>query len=385
MDGEVTTVVEVPTQPSGLGWLPDGRMLVVSMVDRKVLRLEPDGLVEHADLSGDRHVPLQRHGRGRARPAPTSGTSASTWTASWPSTVCGPRWASRVRRGRPSPGSTPTARVHEAAVRPAVPERRGDHARRLDDDRGGDDGPAADARSTSRPTARSRTSGCGRRSTAGCPTASASTPRAGVGGRTRLAAECVLVAGRDGGPGEVVEVIETGERCFACMLGGPDGRDLFMRHRPHGGARAGGRGAHRTGARRHRRRAPRRGCRDPPPPPRLAVGDDGRRATTTSRPRTPPTASSTAARRTRSCWPWPTPTTPGGDERPGGVGRRRGRRSPRRCAGRRPTRRPRPASPPACCSPTSTDRSSARAVVRVRRLVRGPAGGPAFTGYAPID
>jgi uncharacterized protein (DUF952 family) len=26
-----------------------------------------------------------------------------------------------------------------------------------------------------------------------------------------------------------------------------------------------------------------------------------------------------------------------------------------------------------------------RAVVRVRRLVRGPAGGPAFTGYASID
>ena len=26
-----------------------------------------------------------------------------------------------------------------------------------------------------------------------------------------------------------------------------------------------------------------------------------------------------------------------------------------------------------------------RAVVRVRRLVPGPAGGPAFTGYAPID
>jgi sugar lactone lactonase YvrE len=42
------------------------------------------------------------------------------------------------------------------------------------------------------------------------------------------AAECVLVAGRDGGPGEIVDVIETGERCFACMLGGPDGRDLFM-------------------------------------------------------------------------------------------------------------------------------------------------------------
>jgi sugar lactone lactonase YvrE len=23
-------------------------------------------------------------------------------------------------------------------------------------------------------------------------------------------------------------VIETGQRCFACMLGGPDGRDLFL-------------------------------------------------------------------------------------------------------------------------------------------------------------
>ena len=41
----------VAHRPSGLGWLPDGRLLVVSMMDRKVLRLEPDGgLVEHADL-----------------------------------------------------------------------------------------------------------------------------------------------------------------------------------------------------------------------------------------------------------------------------------------------------------------------------------------------
>jgi sugar lactone lactonase YvrE len=44
---------EVPEQPSGLGWLPDGRLLVVSMRDARVLRREPDGtLVTHADLSG---------------------------------------------------------------------------------------------------------------------------------------------------------------------------------------------------------------------------------------------------------------------------------------------------------------------------------------------
>lgn len=51
-DGEVEKVLDVPQQPSGLGWLPDGRMLVVSMKDRKILRVEDDGeVVEHADIS----------------------------------------------------------------------------------------------------------------------------------------------------------------------------------------------------------------------------------------------------------------------------------------------------------------------------------------------
>jgi sugar lactone lactonase YvrE len=50
--GEAETICIVEGQPSGLGWLPDGRLLVVSMLDRRLLRLEPDGeLVEHADLS----------------------------------------------------------------------------------------------------------------------------------------------------------------------------------------------------------------------------------------------------------------------------------------------------------------------------------------------
>ena len=52
-DGVSEDVCEVPRQPAGLGWLPDGRLLVVSMVDRRLLRLEPDGaLVPHADLRG---------------------------------------------------------------------------------------------------------------------------------------------------------------------------------------------------------------------------------------------------------------------------------------------------------------------------------------------
>ena len=51
MAGQRETIVKVPGQPSGLGWTPDGRLLVVSMTDRRLLRLDPAGLVEVADLS----------------------------------------------------------------------------------------------------------------------------------------------------------------------------------------------------------------------------------------------------------------------------------------------------------------------------------------------
>ena len=51
VDGRRETIVTVPKQPSGLGWLPDGRLLVVSMIDRKLMRLDPEGLREAADLS----------------------------------------------------------------------------------------------------------------------------------------------------------------------------------------------------------------------------------------------------------------------------------------------------------------------------------------------
>jgi sugar lactone lactonase YvrE len=51
-DGRSESVMEVPGQPSGLGWMPDGSLLAVSMRDHRVLRRAPDGSVtEHADLS----------------------------------------------------------------------------------------------------------------------------------------------------------------------------------------------------------------------------------------------------------------------------------------------------------------------------------------------
>ncbi|MGB3055283.1 MAG: SMP-30/gluconolactonase/LRE family protein [Acidimicrobiales bacterium] len=51
IDGTETVVVEVPGQPSGLGWLPDGSMVIASMKDRRLLRLADGELSELADLS----------------------------------------------------------------------------------------------------------------------------------------------------------------------------------------------------------------------------------------------------------------------------------------------------------------------------------------------
>jgi sugar lactone lactonase YvrE len=51
-DGKPTVVTQVPGQPSGLGWLPDGRLLIVSMTDRRLLRQDGTHLTTLAELGG---------------------------------------------------------------------------------------------------------------------------------------------------------------------------------------------------------------------------------------------------------------------------------------------------------------------------------------------
>ena len=72
LDGRVETVCEVPQRPSGLGWHPDGTLLVVSMQDQRLLALEGGAggrLVEVADLSAQAGGPCNDmlvDGQGRA-------------------------------------------------------------------------------------------------------------------------------------------------------------------------------------------------------------------------------------------------------------------------------------------------------------------------------
>jgi sugar lactone lactonase YvrE len=51
-DGMTETVARLDDRPSGIGFLPDGTPLVVSMLDRCLRRIEPDGTTRvHADVS----------------------------------------------------------------------------------------------------------------------------------------------------------------------------------------------------------------------------------------------------------------------------------------------------------------------------------------------
>lgn len=56
--GDVERVVEIPGSPSGLGWAGDGRLLIVSMDDRRLLRFDGGGLDEVADLSSYTDHPI---------------------------------------------------------------------------------------------------------------------------------------------------------------------------------------------------------------------------------------------------------------------------------------------------------------------------------------
>ncbi len=51
VDGSRERVISVPGRPSGLGFLPDGTPLVVSMADRRLYQIVDGELIEHADLS----------------------------------------------------------------------------------------------------------------------------------------------------------------------------------------------------------------------------------------------------------------------------------------------------------------------------------------------
>lgn len=50
-DGSTRTVLQIEDDPSGLGWLPGGELLIVAMTSRSVMKYDGESLSRHADIS----------------------------------------------------------------------------------------------------------------------------------------------------------------------------------------------------------------------------------------------------------------------------------------------------------------------------------------------
>ena len=51
-EGKRRSVIKVPGTPSGIGFLPDGSPIVVSIRERRLMRIKGSNLEQHADLTG---------------------------------------------------------------------------------------------------------------------------------------------------------------------------------------------------------------------------------------------------------------------------------------------------------------------------------------------
>ena len=216
LDGHVERKVEVPGQPSGLGWLPDGTLLVVSMTDRRVLRFEHDRLVVHAEL-GDiatfhcNDMVVDAEGRayvGNFGFDLHQAENTGDWSIAAPATL-----AMVDRDGRVSAAAGDLSFPNGTVITPdgatlIVAESMGRKLTAFDR--------AADGTLSNRRV----WAELGDRLPDGiCLDADGAVWVANAGGP-----ECLRVA--EGG--QVLEVIATGDPCFACMLGGPHGTTLFM-------------------------------------------------------------------------------------------------------------------------------------------------------------
>ena len=220
LDGHIAVKLSMADRPSGLGWMPDGSMLIVSMTARALLRLDQGRLALHADLSGiatfhcnDMVVDAE----GRAYVGNFGfdlDTNEINGTLGEVLATHGGATIARV---------DPDGSVHAAAdglmfpngtvITPdgrtmIVAESFADRLTAYDI---GDDGSLSNRRLWADLG--------GRKPDGICLDADGA-----IWVANPVINECFRVA--EGG--DILDVIETDNRCFACMLGGPDRRTLFM-------------------------------------------------------------------------------------------------------------------------------------------------------------
>ena len=222
--GDLRTEARIDDQPSGLGWMPDGSLLIVSMAKRQVLRRFVDGRLEvHADLGGiaDFHcndMVVDAQGRayvgnfGFDLGAAIAERGVDRALADAPTARLAlvlPDGQVRVAAGDmhfPN-GSVITADGRTLIVAETL-------AARLTAFDIGPDGALSNRRVWA--------------PTPGPPDGIALDAAGAIWIANPMAGECTRIA--EGG--QVLETIDAGQACYACMLGGEDGRTLFMMTAP---------------------------------------------------------------------------------------------------------------------------------------------------------
>ena len=219
--GDLRTECEIDDRPSGLGWMPDGSMLIVSMTKRQVLRRSRDGTIGlHADLTGIaachcNDMVVDRSGRayvghfGFDLETEMAARGVASVIADHPTATLAciaPDGTARVAAtDMHFPNGTVITLDGKTLI---VAETFGGTLSAFTID---DEGSLANRRVWATTWPR-------------IPDGITLDADGHIWIASPRGSECALIA--EGG--DVLEVIDTGQPCYACMLGGDDGRTLFM-------------------------------------------------------------------------------------------------------------------------------------------------------------
>ena len=212
LEGNSEVVAHVPSFPFCIDWLPDGRLLIVSARTQALLTMEPDGsLVTHTDLSRVSDRPpgneIVVDGRGNAY---VNGPGFNF--------MIGEEFAPGTVALVPPDG--PARVVADGIGFPNGMTVAPDNSTLIVADSYGNELTAFDIAGDGSLSNRRAWANVGDGVPDGiCLDADGAVWYADVPNK-----KCVRV--REGG--EVLQTIELDRGCFACMLGGPDGRTLFL-------------------------------------------------------------------------------------------------------------------------------------------------------------
>ena len=219
--GDLRTEFTIDDQPSGLGWMPDGSILIVSMTKRQLLRRRKDGALSvHADLrdiAGYHCNDMVVDAAGRAYVGNFGFNLDAEITARGVPSVLAEHPTAKLAcvepNGAVSVAATDMHFPNGTVITPdgktlIVGETLGGVLTAFDI---GANGKLSNRRNWATTSPR-------------VPDGIALDADGAIWIANPVAPECARIAQG----GEVLEVIDTGQPCYACMLGGSDGRTLFM-------------------------------------------------------------------------------------------------------------------------------------------------------------